>query len=243
MKKIQKSLKIGMLMLSFSCFGHEGNKIQQHKPKCYKIQKTEPSYKKSPESEPIEHVYLKKEPLKIIHKESPLDIGQKTEKVLKDIQKKDETIRAQAPREKEKKTKIAQVIEKKAEKPHPKQKLTTISNSIDLDSLTYKKHWYKPSPSSCAVTINDQEIISIQEGKEPKITNQFNVDAQEKIVSATYRWKIEKFGKIWHEEKKEIQFELLPIDSKKTRTLSFDWETDERLLLTDAKIVSCKSLS
>lgn len=116
----------------------------------------------------------------------------------------------------------------------------TLMNKLDKDKITYQKHWYKPVPTMCSVIINNYPLLSTGQDGTFIIAKQIQLPNNEKQLNVTFKWKIEKFGKVWHHEEKEMVYELN--QPAKEYILDFDWELKERLKISHAKLISYKEL-
>lgn len=113
-----------------------------------------------------------------------------------------------------------------------------INTSITEKTITYERHWYKPFPSEFKISVNDQDYMTLDNGK-PKLHDKaFTLDSNN--IKVAYEWTLNKFGKLWHTEKKELHFEIPP--DKKEFNINFSWDSDVRIIIDNAKMILCSNL-
>lgn len=135
-------------------------------------------------------------------------------------------------------TKISATIDLEKKNSAPETRLIAIKNDITEKMITYEKHWAKPFPSDFKARINDQEYLSLKNGKLQIHEKKFSTVKNK--IKITYEWALKKFGKLWHHEQKEIEFEVS--EKQQELDLKFSWEDDHRISINNAKIIMCSTI-
>jgi len=113
-------------------------------------------------------------------------------------------------------------------------------NVITEKMITFTGHWAKPYPSTFTVSVNDHEFITLnRRGKIAVKEKEFEV-AKDNTLTIVYEWAIDKFGKRWHHEKKEVTFQAP--ENTKSFDISFGFDCQSRVLVPQAKLLNCNQL-
>ena len=124
------------------------------------------------------------------------------------------------------------------QKEKQKERIVMLNNKITAQTITYDKHWYKPSPSDFEVSVNDQKFITLKNGQ--PVQHKSKIAVIKNKVKVTYEWAFNKFGKLWHKEKKELEFILQPDQDEVN--LAFCWDDDNRINIDKANMILCSNL-
>jgi hypothetical protein len=119
-------------------------------------------------------------------------------------------------------------------------RIVTIAKSITEKMITYTGHWYKPSPSIFHVSINDQEFVMLNKKGKMEVQNKQFALLEGKRLKARYEWTFEKFGKQWHSEEKEIEFEIP--DQLDELEIGFAFDTDYRISIPQARHIAWRNV-
>jgi len=138
----------------------------------------------------------------------------------------------------EKKNTLATLDKNTANKETPPRSIT-LKNNISEKTITYDGHWAKPFPTTFYATINGEEYLTLSKKgklqlKESKISALCNK------VHVAYEWAIKKWGKVWHHEHKELEFEVP--EKIEEFNISFCWDNDNRIDISNATMIKCITL-
>ncbi|MGE0206526.1 MAG: hypothetical protein AB7R69_01630 [Candidatus Babeliales bacterium] len=112
-------------------------------------------------------------------------------------------------------------------------KTITLQNKITDKTITYQHHWYKPYPSDFKILVNNEPYLTLVKGRAK--LHAPTICTNDKKIRVQYEWKLHKFGKTWHHEKRELEFEVP--EEKQELAIDFSWDDDYRITLENAKRV------
>jgi hypothetical protein len=123
---------------------------------------------------------------------------------------------------------------------------TTAEKTIVFDKvitekmITYTGHWMQPYPSTFSVSVNNKEFLSLnRHGKIDVKEKEFEVP-KDNTLRVVYEWALDKFGKRWHHEKKEVTFKVS--ENRKTLDITFGFDCESRIQIPQAKLLASNQL-
>lgn len=121
-----------------------------------------------------------------------------------------------------------------------KSRLVTFSPTITEKIITYTCHWYKPSPSTFYVSVNDQEIVRLNKKGKVEAHETRVALGPHNTIKVRYEWTFDKYCKRWHSEEREVEYSIP--DNLNTLAINFDWAQEYRLTITEAQLLSWKNV-
>lgn len=124
-----------------------------------------------------------------------------------------------------------------------------VKNNITKNTVTYSKHWYKPSPTEFFIEVRSkneepQKIISFNSDEEVRHESLSLACGQE--VEINYHWRFEKFGKVHHNEHKKLTF-IMPskqdIAHADELSIEFNWDHENRISIAGIQPISATIIS
>lgn len=118
---------------------------------------------------------------------------------------------------------------------------TVIFNNVITEKMiTYTGHWAKPYPSTFSVSVNDQPFITLNaRGKIAVQEKEFTIPP-DNTLKIQYEWALDKLGKRWYHEKKEVTYKMP--DKVSTLDIDFGFDKTTRVEIPQGTLLTCNEL-
>ncbi len=106
--------------------------------------------------------------------------------------------------------------------------------------ITYTGHWTKPYPSTFSVSVNDKPFITLDTRGKIQVQEKEFVISKDNTLKINYEWALDKFGKRWHHEKKEVSYKMS--DTVTTLDINFAFDKDARIEIPQGTLLTFTEL-